>query len=80
MDLTSSDSTMWLEDGLELPPVSIVISTRIGIDGAGADSANKPYRFYEKNNEHVSVLDPADRKRRREELREKAAAKRAKKT
>ena len=71
---------MWLGDAPGVAPGDVVTSTRIGIDGAGAESANKPYRFYVKDNDHVSVLDAADRKRRREEVRQRReAAKKAKK-
>ena len=79
MDLTTSESNMWLADAPEVASGDIVISTRVGIEGAGPESANKPYRFYEKDNDHVSVLDAVDRKRRREELRERREAKKAKK-
>ena len=71
MDMTVSESNMWLADAPEVAPGDIVTSTRVGIEGAGPESAKKPYRFYEKDNEHVSVLDAVDRKRRREELRER---------
>ena len=78
MDLTNSESNMWVADAPDLDPADIVTSTRVGIEGAGPESANKPYRFYERDNDHVSVLDAVDRKRRREELRERRAAKKAK--
>ena len=78
MDLTSWKSNMWVADAPELDPADIVPSAGVGIEGAGPESANKPYRFYERDNDHVSVLDAVDRKRRREELRERRAAKKAK--
>lgn len=79
MDLTNPESDMWVVDAPELDPADIVTSTRVGIEGAGPESANKPYRFYVRDNDHVSVLDAVDRKRQREELRERrAAAKKAK--
>ena len=79
MDLTAAESDMWLTDAPEVAASDIVTSTRVGIEGAGPESAGKPFRFYERDNGHVSVLDAADRKRRREELREKRLAKKAKK-
>ena len=79
MDLTTPESNMWLADAPEVAPGDTVTSTRVGIEGAGPESANKPYRFYEKDSDHVSVLDAVDRKRRREELRERREAKKPKK-
>ena len=80
MDLTNPESNIWVADAPELDPADIVTSTRVGIEGAGPESANKPYRFYERDNDHVSVLDAVDRKRRRDELRERREeAKKAKK-
>ncbi len=41
---------------LELVEEEIVTSTRIGIDGCGAEAASKLFRFYIRNNYFVSVL------------------------
>lgn len=66
VDLTRSDD-IWLEDAPSTAEDLVFVSTRIGIDGAGKESAEKPYRFYEKDNLHVSVLDKLDdfKKRKR---------------
>ncbi|TRY62801.1 hypothetical protein TCAL_00870 [Tigriopus californicus] len=73
LDLKKSDQ-IWVEKGDNLPEDSIFVSTRIGIGSSGEASVNKPYRFYVKNNEHVSILDSTDpfktRKRRRKEVKE----------
>ena len=61
-DLTEQDADLWVEDGPEVDSAMIVTSTRVGIEGCGAESASKPYRFYEKDNIHVSVLDKEDKK------------------
>lgn len=70
LDLNQSDM-IWLEKGETLSPDLIFTSTRIGIEGSGEASVNKPYRFYVKNNDHVSVLDRKDtfkmRKRKKRE-------------
>lgn len=68
MDLTGDASDMWLEDADDLHDSQIVVSPRIGIGGgAGSESVGKPYRFYERDNEHVSVLAESDKKRRADE-------------
>ena len=56
VDLTES-SEIWLENALDIPDNEIVHSKRIGIESAGAEVANKLYRFYVHSNEHVSVRD-----------------------
>ena len=56
IDLTTSDQ-LWLENADDVPENRIVTSKRIGIEGAGAEVANKLYRFYEICNSHVSVRD-----------------------
>ncbi len=72
---------IWLEDATDVAEENIVTSTRIGIEGAGVASASKPYRFYEKDNDSVSVLDPDDKTRRQKDINEKKkAAKRLKKS
>ena len=72
VDLTRSED-IWLEDAPSTDGGSIFVSTRIGIDGAGKESAEKPFRFYEKDNIHVSVLDKQDdfKKRKRNLSRSK---------
>ena len=60
VDMTKDDSDLWLEDAPLLDSSQIQVSTRIGINGYGSDSANKPYRFYEKGNVSVSVFDKDD--------------------
>lgn len=53
-DLTKS-KRIWLEDrGVKVKKKDIVASKRIGIDYAGPYWANKPWRFYIKNNPFVS--------------------------
>ena len=56
MDLVTSNE-IWLENQDDIPEISIVSSKRIGIESAGAEVANKQYRFYEIFNENVSVRD-----------------------
>ncbi|KAK3867777.1 hypothetical protein Pcinc_026789 [Petrolisthes cinctipes] len=56
VDLTSCDS-FWLESGPSVPTCSIVITKRVGIEGSGEESANKPLRFYEYDSKFVSVRD-----------------------
>ena len=64
-DLTSDSSEVWLEESPGVAIANITTCKRIGIDGSGAEYANLPYRFYEKNNENVSVLDQQDKKGRK---------------
>ena len=56
MDMADGESEMWIEDH-DGDEVDVVVSTRIGIAGAGEESANKPFRLYEKDNQCVSVID-----------------------
>lgn len=56
-NLCDGNSNLWLEDAAELDKKDIVVSKRIGIDKRGEKFANLPYRFYEKSNECVSVID-----------------------
>ena len=56
IDLTQSEQ-IWLENANDIPENKIVTSKRIGIESAGAEVANKQYRFYELFNAHVSVRD-----------------------
>jgi DNA-3-methyladenine glycosylase len=51
-DLTKS-KRIWLKDGEKIKPAQIVASKRIGIDYA-KEWADKPWRFYIKNNKFVS--------------------------
>lgn len=46
-------SDIWIEDGIKIKPASVVETTRVGIDYAGAD-ALLPWRYYLKDNEWVS--------------------------
>ena len=64
-DLSKKDSDIWLESAPSVAKENITISKRIGIEGSGAEYANLPYRFYEKHNDNVSVLDPQDKKSRK---------------
>jgi DNA-3-methyladenine glycosylase len=45
------------DDGFKVITKNIVITTRIGVNYAGAD-AKLPYRFYLKGNQYVSKLPP----------------------
>ncbi|XP_074641062.1 putative 3-methyladenine DNA glycosylase [Tubulanus polymorphus] len=65
IDLTRSDE-LFIEDSYEGTDIGgsssveqrdIVTCTRIGIEGAGAESASKPYRFYILHNDCVSKRD-----------------------
>ena len=63
MDMTSDDASVWIEndDDAESDKVfSVFRSTRIGIEGRGPEYANLPYRFYVRENIHVSVFDKED--------------------
>lgn len=42
------------DDGFIIPETLLGISKRIGIDGAGEEAINFPYRFYIKGNKYVS--------------------------
>lgn len=64
-DLAEEGSEIWLEDADEVPSDNVTVCKRIGIEGSGAEYANLPYRFYEKQNENVSVLDEQDKKSRK---------------
>ncbi|KAK2710273.1 uncharacterized protein LOC136027590 isoform X1 [Artemia franciscana] len=50
---------LWIEQGENIPLDQIVTSTRIGISGAGRESASKLLRFYVLSNPSVSVRDKA---------------------
>ena len=52
-----SSSSIWLEEGDGVLESDIITSTRIGIEGYGQESVEKPWRFYVKANKHVSVRD-----------------------
>ena len=69
MDLVSSEY-MWLENAEDIPKENVVNSTRIGIESAGAEVANKRYRFYELDNQHVSVRDKSSESEMRMNIRD----------
>lgn len=50
IDLTSSESCLWIEEGIDIPESKIHTTTRIGIKLA----ADYPWRFYVKDNQFVS--------------------------
>ena len=50
VDLTSSDSCIWIEKGAEIPDNKIITTTRIGIKQA----CDYPWRFYIKDNLYIS--------------------------
>lgn len=60
-DLLDPASHLWVEEGVEVHDSRVRLSKRIGIDGAGPESRDKLYRFYEMGNHHVSVIDKVDR-------------------
>ncbi|KAG0425902.1 hypothetical protein HPB47_026969 [Ixodes persulcatus] len=52
---------LWLEqDSGDVPVCDVIEATRIGIDRAGKESANKPLRFYVRGCACVSVRDKAE--------------------
>ncbi|XP_013420197.1 DNA-3-methyladenine glycosylase [Lingula anatina] len=55
-DLVTS-GCIWLEKGAPVQEEEIIVSTRIGIESAGPESASKPYRFYVRNSDCVSRRD-----------------------
>lgn len=55
-DMTTSN-ILWIEDGDDICENDIISSKRIGISSAGEEWANKPLRFYIKNNTFVSIRD-----------------------
>lgn len=50
IDITSSDSDIWIEEGIKIPSKQIITTTRIGIKLA----SDFPWRFYVKDNPFVS--------------------------
>ena len=56
LDLPSSD-IFWLENGIEVDNTNIIETKRIGIESAGQEWANKPFRYYIYDNKSVSVRD-----------------------
>ncbi len=64
IDMTEDNAKIWIEgDEDAFKDVDFVQCTRIGIDGAGAESASKPFRFYIRDNRSVSVVE--DKRRRK---------------
>lgn len=57
-DLANWDS-LWVENNECVLESDIVVCKRIGIESAGAESANKPLRFYVRNCMYVSVRNKA---------------------
>lgn len=57
VDLCAPNSKLWLERGSSSVEDSIVVTTRIGISGAGEAAASQPFRFYIRGNQYVSVRD-----------------------
>jgi DNA-3-methyladenine glycosylase len=58
---------MWIEERIdEITEKDIVLSSRVGIESAGAEWASKLLRFYVFDNKNVSVRD-----RKREAIRSK---------
>lgn len=81
LDMTAEEADLWVEDAPDLPEERIYTSTRIGIGGYGEYYASLPYRFYERDNDNVSVLDKRDKEERKarvaaERKRRMAASKR----
>ena len=62
MVLTNDDSIIWLENDQDISEEDIVVSTRVGIDGCGAEYASLPYRFYVRDCKSVSVKEVKKRK------------------
>lgn len=52
LNLTSKESGLWIEKGIEIPKSKIHTTTRIGIKQA----ADYPWRFYIKDNKFVSKI------------------------
>ena len=61
MFLCEDSSQVWVEDAATVGDASVRRSKRVGIDGAGAESRDKLFRFYEKGNPNVSVVDKEDK-------------------
>ena len=57
-DMADDGADLWLEDdGEAVDGGDVVVATRVGIDGAGEESAKAPFRFYIRGNPCVSVVD-----------------------
>lgn len=54
-DLCKCEHLYLTEDSYSLDDQGIIIKTRIGIDGYGKEFADKPLRFYVKDNCYVSI-------------------------
>ena len=58
LDLLSEASPVLLRWGrVPVADEEIVVTPRIGIDGAGAEWAARPWRFYHRGNRYVSKLN-----------------------
>ena len=55
IDLTTNDK-LWIEHHQAIKPTEIIRTTRIGIDYAEEKDRNAKWRFYLKNNSHISKL------------------------
>lgn len=56
LDLCNNEE-LWIEDDSCSEDIQIVTSSRIGIESAGEEWANKPLRFYILGNSSVSKRD-----------------------
>lgn len=56
IDMTNSE-VMWIESDENVANIEFVTTSRIGIESAGEEWANKPLRFYILGNEFVSKRD-----------------------
>ncbi|CAL1270060.1 unnamed protein product [Larinioides sclopetarius] len=59
IDLCTSEA-LWVEDGLNISDCNIIACKRIGIESAGEEWANKPFRFYMRDCIYVSVRNKAE--------------------
>jgi len=57
LDLLNKDSPVQLRARPQVQSQQVMATPRIGIDGAGAEWASKPWRFYRKGTPYVSRLN-----------------------